>query len=460
MQIDMNKRIGLIAALGVVIMSLLPFGDCRAQGRMVDGIVASVGTHPVFLSDIQMELMRMQMQGENAPEIGECEILESVLIHNLLLDQADHDSIPQSSGGASHEVNRRIAYFVQQAGSEKELERRYGRSIREIRKEMQTMIDEQQRAAQVRQSVVKDVSVTPSEVVEFYHQQPLDSLPMVPQSYIFRQLVLNPLSEQEAEYEVRERLLALRNRILKGENFAGLATAYSEDRASAIKGGEMGYMPKDSFVKPFADAAVSLQEGQVSNIVKTEFGYHILQMVGRKGKLINVRHILLKPSYTPTMMRATAARLDSIRGLLCDTLTFEQACFAYSEDKESRLSGGYAVNPRAGGLAFDREVMQPTDFYAIKDLKEGEVSRAYQGFDKHGGAVVKIVKLEKVIPAHRLNLELDYDKVQELAKRKKEEEKFRSWIEDKVKHTYVRISKEFKDCRFTNDCWSSKFSTK
>ncbi len=444
--------------LGWCLGLLLMLSGVARGGELVDGVVATVGTHPVFLSDVEMEIARARMQG-GGPAPSRCEVLESVLIHNLFLDQADLDSIPSNATGESPETDRRIAYFIQQAGGEAGLEKAYGRPIQQIRKDLQKMLDEQQRTSQVRQSVVRDVQVTPSEVRAFYAGEPRDSLPMMPVSYIYRQLVLDPTDKSLADYEVRERLLKLRGRIIKGERFSTLAVAYSEDRGSAIKGGEMGYLPKESFVKPFADAAASLREGQVSNIVKTEYGYHIIQMIGRKDKLINVRHILLKPSYTSEMIARTSQRLDSIRGLLSDSLTFAQACERYSQDKDTKMNGGYAVNPMAGGLRFEKEAILPVDFYALQELKEGQVSRPYESRDRLGNAVVKMVQLERIIPAHRVNLELDYDRVQELAKQRKERKVLEEWIGKKVGRTYIHIDPEYKSCRFERSAWTPKFES-
>jgi len=240
-----------------------------------------------------MELMRMRMQGVPVNANSRCEVLESLLLKNVLLDQADLDSVVVKSSEVDAEVDRRIQYFLQQVGGETELVKQYGKPIREIRAELATMLTDQRRAERVRASVVGDVKVTPSQVKNFYAHVVPDSLPLMPESFIYRQLVMQPVSSDNATYEVKERLLALRQRILQGERFATLAMAYSEDRASAARGGEMGYMPKESFVKPFADAAFALQDGQVSQIVETEYGFHIIQMIGKKGKTANVRHILL-----------------------------------------------------------------------------------------------------------------------------------------------------------------------
>lgn len=423
---------------------------------LIDGTVATVGRRTVLFSDIEQERLRMRLQGAKEEETKTCHILENLLVHHLLLDQADLDSVPDFTTEAAQETEQRIAFFLQQAGSEKELEKQYGRGIRDIKKEMQTMIAEQRRVESVRQGIIKDVKVTPSQVRSFYEQFPEDSLSMVPESYIYRQLVLHPVESSEAEYRVRERLLELRERILKGERFSTLAMAYSEDRSSAVRGGEMGYLPRESFVKPFGDAAWSLQEGQVSKIVQTEFGFHIIQMIGRKGDLVNVRHILLKPSFTSDVIQRTITKLDSIRTLIVeDSVTFDVACYHYSDDESARLNGGFAVNIQRGGVEFTREEILPIDYYALQELQDGQISASFESRDLHGNVIVKILQLEKRIPTHKMNLEQDYADLQELTKRDKERKVFARWLQEKRKNIYIQLETPYAECEFNMPIWQN-----
>lgn len=424
------------------------------RGQQIDGTVAMVGTRTVLLSDVEMELMRLRMQGVPLTSRSRCEVLESLLLKNILLDQADMDSVVVSENELSGEVDRRIQYFIQQVGSEDELVRQYGKPVREIRAELSTMLTEQRRTERVRTSVVGDVKVAPSQVKRFYERTAQDSLPMMPEAYVYRQLVMAPLSSEMATYDVKERLLGLRQRILNGERFSTLAMAYSEDRTSAARGGEMGYMPRESFVKPFADAAFALQDGQVSQIVETEYGYHIIQMIGKKGKTANVRHILLKPHYTATMIQATVDRLDSIRSaVLQDSLTFEQTCYRYSTDKETRLNGGVSINPVHGGVKLDKESMVPSDYYEVRTLEPNGISKPFESRDVRGNVVVKVVQLVRRVPMHRATLEEDYDVVQGLAKQEKEKQLFENWLAKKEQSLYVSIDSQFSDCTFTREYW-------
>jgi peptidyl-prolyl cis-trans isomerase, PPIC-type len=450
----LQKRFTFLASLLFVVL-----GASNAQ--LLDGTIANVGTRQLLYSDVEMEMVRARIQNADVKKNTACGVLEGLLVHYMLLDQADLDSIPVQSLDNSQEIEQRLAHYIQQAGSEEALEKQYGRTLAEIRQEMAELLGEQRRSEQVRAKIVDKVSVTPSEVRAYFASQPADSLQMLPEQFIYRQLVLSPLEAAEAEFQVKEKLLNLRERILKGERFSTLAVAYSEDRGSAIKGGEMGYMPREGFVKSFADAAFALKDGQVSPIVKTEYGYHLIQMIGKKGKLANVRHILMRPSYSSAVLALTSKRLDSIKmRIQQDSITFEEACLKYSDDKDTRLNGGFAVNPQVGGTSLDKETMMPVDYYAIKELKEGEMSAPFESRDRVGNVVIKIIRLERIIPPHRMNLKEDYALVQNLAKQEKERKVFDAWIEKKQNNMYIWLDDRYADCPFRYAFWKSKMTKK
>lgn len=441
----------LVAFLGV---------DC-VSAQLLDGTIANVGTRQLLYSDVEMEMVRARMQNAEAQKNTTCGVLEGLLVHYMLLDQADLDSIPLQSLDNSQEIEQRLSHYIQQAGSEDALEKQYGRTIAEIRQEMSQLVGEQRRSEQVRGKIIEKVLVTPSEVKQYFAALPSDSLQLIPEQFIYRQLVLSPIEAAEAEFQVKEKLLNLRERILKGERFSTLAVAYSEDRGSSIKGGEMGYMPREGFVKSFADAAFALNDGQVSPIVKTEYGYHLIQMIGKKGKLANVRHILLRPSYSSEILSRTVKRLDSIKALIgADSLTFEDACLKYSDDKDTRLNGGFAVNPQTGGTILDKETMMPVDYYAIKELKVGEMSAPFESRDRLGNVVIKVIRLERVIPSHKMNLNEDYALVQSMAKQQKERKVFDDWVEKKQSNMYIWLDSRYADCPFKYTFWKSKMTSK
>lgn len=449
----------LIKRLAILLAAFLGV-DCVCA-QLLDGTIANVGTRQLLYSDVEMEMVRARMQNAEAQKNTTCGVLEGLLVHYMLLDQADLDSIPLQSLDNSQEIEQRLSHYIQQAGSEDALEKQYGRTIAEIRQEMSQLVGEQRRSEQVRGKIIEKVLVTPSEVKQYFAALPSDSLQLIPEQFIYRQLVLSPIEAAEAEFQVKEKLLNLRERILKGERFSTLAVAYSEDRGSSIKGGEMGYMPREGFVKSFADAAFALNDGQVSPIVKTEYGYHLIQMIGKKGKLANVRHILLRPSYSSEILSRTVKRLDSIKALIgADSLTFEDACLKYSDDKDTRLNGGFAVNPQTGGTTLDKETMMPVDYYAIKELKVGEMSAPFESRDRLGNVVIKVIRLERVIPSHKMNLNEDYALVQSMAKQQKERKVFDDWVEKKQSNMYIWLDSRYADCPFKYTFWKSKMTSK
>lgn len=432
---------------------VLFYGNLKAQ-TVIDQIVAVVGDEMIMLSDIEQEAMRQKMQGYTSEGDIKCEILEQLMVQKLLLDQAKLDSLSSNEIGVEREVEQRLRYFLSQMGNEAALEKYFNKAMYEIRNDLRDIIRQQQLTEQMRSKIVENVKVTPSEVKKLFKTIPSDSIPIIPEQYVIKQIVINPPASGDAKFLVKEKLLELRERILNGERFSTLAVIYSEDRASAAKGGELGFRSRDELVKSFADAAFNLKEGQVSSIVESEYGFHIIQMVEKRDNQVNVRHILMKPSYTSEMTAAAQQKLDSIANLITpDSLTFEIAALRFSEDKKTRLNGGLMVNPQTGTSMFQKEHLAPADFYVIKDLKKGEVSRPFESRDEHANVIFKLIKIEDIIPSHNASLEQDYATIQNLAKQEKEHEVFMKWIEKKKKQAFIRIDPSFGGCKFSTEGW-------
>jgi peptidyl-prolyl cis-trans isomerase SurA len=439
--------------LSLTIAFILFFTPTFSQ-HVIDQVLAVVGNEKILLSDIEQEELRMKMQGYKPEGDVKCQVLEDLLINKLLLHQAQIDSIPVSEMHVDGEMERRLRFFVGQVGSEAALEKYFNKSIFQIKDDLRKAIREAQLTQQMQEKIVSNIIVTPSEVKKFFKTIPSDSLPIIPEQYEFRQIVLYPPASAEAKFLVREQLLELRERILKGERFTTLAVAYSEDRASAARGGELGFRSREELVKSFADVAFNLKDGQVSQIVETEYGFHIIQMIERRGDQVNVRHILMKTSFPQSMLTKTQTRLDSIANLIRnDSITFIQAAQQFSEDEKTRLSGGLVINSQKGVSLFEKEHLQPSDFYAIRNLKQGEVSAAFESRDLHANVIYKVILLTRVVPQHKANLNDDYATVQQIAKGQKQQEEFLRWINEKVKKTYVRIDPSFSNCEFEMKGW-------
>lgn len=432
---------------------VLFYGNLSAQ-TVIDQVVAVVGDEMIMLSDIEQEAMRQKMQGYTSEGDIKCEILEQLMIQKLLLDQAKIDSLTTNEIGVEREVEQRLRYFLSQMGNEAALEKYFNKAMYEIRSDLRDIIRQQQLTEQMRSKIVENVKVTPSEISKLFKTIPSDSLPIIPEQYMLKQIMINPPAATDAKFLVKEKLLELRQRILNGERFSTLAVIYSEDRGSAAKGGELGFRSREELVKSFADAAFNLKEGQVSSIVESEYGFHIIQMIEKRDNQVNVRHILMKPTYTTEMTAAAQQKLDSIANLIkLDSLTFEGAALRFSEDKKTRLNGGIMVNPQSGTSLFQKDQLAPADYYVIKELKKGEMSRPFESRDEHANVVFKLVKIEDIIPSHKASLEQDYSIIQNLAKREKENEIFMKWLEKKKKQTFIRIDPSFRGCKFSSEGW-------
>ena len=439
-----------------VLLLLLTFSLVRTtfSQEVIDKVIAVVGGDMILKSDIEQEVMRLKMQGGLPEGDVKCQLLEQILIQKLLLHQSKIDSISPNDAAIEGEIDRRLRYFVNQIGSEKALESYFHKTIYVIKEDLREVIREQQLTQQMRQKVVEKITVTPSEVKLFYKTIPADSLPLIPEQYVLREITMYPPSSAEAKFRVKEKLLDIRSRILKGERFSMLAMAYSEDLASAKKGGELGFRTRDELVKSFADAAFNLAEGQVSQIVESEYGFHIIQMIEKRNNQVNVRHILLKPQFSSDMLIEAQNKLDSIAKLIkTDSLTFEKACAYYSEDKKSRMNGGLVVNPATNTKYFEKEQLQPSDYYVIKELKKGMVSVSFESRDDKANVIFKIIRIENIIPAHKANLIDDYNIIQEMTKRSRENDIFMNWVKEKQKVTYIKIDPDYKGCVFQSDGW-------
>ena len=420
----------------------------------IDQVLGVVGSEKVLLSDIEQEHLRLKMQGIETPGDVKCSVFEDLLIHKLLIHQAAIDSIEVGNSMVESELERRLRYFVNQVGSEAELEKYFNKSIFQIKNDLRKSIKESLIAQQMQESIESSVSVTPSEVKKLFRDIPTDSLPTIPEQYEVRQIVLYPPASGDAKLAVREQLLDLRERILKGERFSTLAVAYSEDRASASRGGELGFRSRDELVKSFADVAFNLRDGQVSQIVESEYGFHLIQMIERRNDQVNVRHILMKPTYTPSQLAESTNKLDSIVNLInADSLTFMQAAQKFSEDDKTRLSGGLMINPRTNTSLFEKEHLAPADFYVIRNLKVDEISAPFESRDEHANVVNKVVTITRIIPQHKANIEQDYATIQQMATMQKKQEVFTEWVQKKISSTFIRIDPSFQNCPFEFSGW-------
>ncbi|RLD62760.1 MAG: peptidylprolyl isomerase [Bacteroidetes bacterium] len=445
-----NIKEKIISLLILITLSASVF----SQTKVVDQIIGVVGKNIILESDIENQRLQLQSQGYYSSGDIKCEIFEDMLFQKLLVNQAAIDSIEVSENEVKGELDRRIQYFIAQIGSQKKLEEFYGKSLLQIKDEFSKVIKEQLITQKMRQEITKDLKITPSEVRTFFKKLSKDSLPYIKSEVEIQQICKYPKVEDIEILRVKERLRNFKERINNGKSFATLAVLYSEDPGSAKKGGELGFVGRGDLVPEFAAVAFNLKEGEVSKIVKTDYGYHIIQLIEKKGERINVRHILLKPKVSTQEKLCAKQFLDSVKNLInIDTISFKDAVLKYSDDKETRFNSGIVVNPQTNASAFELEQLDPDVSYAIKNLKVGEMSEPFESVDANGKLVYKIVKLKSKTEGHIANMNDDYQKIQDAALEEKKQDFIDSWIEKKQKTTFIKVDDSYKNCKFNHKGW-------
>jgi len=428
------------------------------KGKVIDQVVAVVGNSEILESDLTNQYLNYRMQGniQGTESEMKCDILESLLYQKLMLTQAQFDSLTVDEVQVSGELESRLSTFINQFGSQEQMEKYYGKSIAEIKSELHDIVKDQLLSQQVQQKIISNVAVTPSEVRDFYNSLPKDSIPLIKTEYVIRQIVLSPPVSVEEKLRVKKELLELRKRILNGESFSTMAILYSEDPGSAKKGGELGFYGRGQLYPQFEAAAYKLKPGQISDVVETKAGYHIIQMIAKKGNYINVRHILLIPKVSPLALQKAKEKLDSIAKLIrSDSMTFADAVTKFSEGP-NKNSGGYLLNQQTGGTEFEGEQLDPQVSFTINNMKQGEISNAVPFKTDDQRDAYRILYLEKKIMPHRANLKTDYDKIEKWALMAKQQKAVDNWINEKAQNTYIRISKSYQNCDFKHHWGKNK----
>lgn len=423
------------------------------QAQVIDKVVAVVGKNIILQSDIEEQYTQYRLQGgiKGSATSIRCEILEDLLFRKLMLNQAELDSITVTDDQVESEMDYRVRYFVSQLGSEEKLEQYYNKSMPEIKNELRTIIKDQKLIEEVQRGIVSGVSATPSDVREFYYSIPKDSIPMVSAQYEIAQLVKKPPITLDEKLAVKDELYELRSRILKGERFSTIARIYSEDPGTAKKGGETGFQGRGGFVPEFEAAAFALKEGEVSEVVETEYGFHIIQLIERRGDYVNVRHVLRTLKVSPEALQTAYDQLDSIANLIRnDSITFDEAVRKFS-DEDDKVNGGYLVNENTGSTLFAAEDLDQQVSVVVNKLQVGEVSDPVPMKTKNGKDAYRLLIIKKKTTAHKANLKDDYALIQQWTMQKKRQEAINKWIDDKSTKAYVNISEEYRDCDFQFD---------
>lgn len=456
----MGNFLRTAVALALAGISCMAYGQKYPNG-IIDKTIAVVGNEMIMISQLEEEVQIMKAQGFSSDRDARCEILENMMVSKLFLMQARLDSLSVNNDMVEGALQNRIDQFRTYFGGDEGMEKQFGKPLYKLRQEWREAFQDQSLTQQMQDNIMSDIpEVTPHDVEEYLKKTDPDDLPVVPIKYQLSQICIYP-DREAANLAVKERLLAIRERIINGEKFSTLARIYSQDPGSALKGGELGMASKSIFWPAFSDAAMALKPGVVSQIVETPDGFHIIEVLEKKGDMFNARHILLKPEYTDEDRTKAFNVLDSLKTEMTNgAVTFEMAARFYSEDPATKTNGGQMADPNTGSSYFEIDQLKPQDYAAIKDLKEGEISDPVESLDnegRNGNTVYKIIKVDKILPAHTASFENDYSllvgQVEQDASMKAVDE----FIASKLKTTYIVIDPLFRYCEFDHDGWADKF---
>ncbi len=439
-----------------IILFILLLAPLRAD-NVIDQVIWVVGDEPILLSEVEEERLRAQYEGQQIPGDPYCVIPEQMAIQKLYLHQAELDSIEVNESTVSHQVDMRINYYISQIGSREKMEEYFRKTSSEIREELMETVRNQMIIQQLQSKLTSHIKPTPAEVRRFYRTLPQDSIPVVAAHVEVQILSLEPPVPREELDRIKSRLRDYTERVNSGTaDFAMLARLYSEDTESAKRGGELGFLGKGQLVEAFADVAFNLTDPKkVSRIVETEYGYHIIQLIERKGERINCRHILLRPRVSADDKIKAINHLDTIAKLIRqDSLLFEQAVALYSQDKQTALNGGLMMNAMNGSSRFEYQDLPPEIAKQIYSMQPGDISEPFMMMDPaKNKEVCCIVRLKTKQDVHKANLTDDFQVVRAMLEEKLSSEFLENWIRRKQKETYIHISQGWQGCDFQYPGW-------
>ena len=456
-------RIGILktAALSAALCLPLLASAQKYGNGLIDKTVAVVGAEAITISDIEGQVQMMRAQGMASDRNARCEVLENMMESKIFLMQARVDSLSVNMDMVEGELSQQMDMFRTRLGSDEAVEKYFGKPLYRLRQEWRKTMEDQSLIQQEQSQVASNIpELTPYDVKQYLDTLAREDVPLVPAKYQLSQIAIYP-DREAANLAVKEKLLSLRERILSGEKFSTLARIYSEDVNSALRGGELGMASKSSFWPVFSDAAMSLKPGVISQIVETPDGFHIIEVLEKKGDMFNARHILIKPKYTAEDQEKAFAKLDSLRTEINNgAVSFALAARFYSEDPATRTNGGQMADPHTGSSYFEIDQLKPQDYAAIKDLKEGEISEPVASLDnegRNGNTVYKIIRVDKILPSHPATFENDYTQLLEQVRHQKQIRAIEAFIDEKIKTTYIVIDPMYRECSFNREGWAEKF---
>jgi peptidyl-prolyl cis-trans isomerase SurA len=449
------KRNNTMKITGLFLIAALFTTTVTAQDKVVDQIVALVGGNIILKSEIERMHMEQQAQGVTSEGDMKCEILENYLVDKLLVAEAELDTLIEvTPSQVNQRMDQQLAMYISYMGNEKAVEEYFKKSIVEIKSEMKEGIRNQLLSQQMREKIVKDVTVTPSEVRYNFRNLKNEEIPTIPTQFEYAQITFQPVIDLEEDNRIKAKLREIKKRIEDGSSFATMAVLYSEC-PSAKDGGVIGYSGRAELDPAYAAVAFNLKDDKVSNVVRSAFGYHIMELVDKKGDKVNTRHILMKPKISVEAKEVASNRLDSLANMIRkNEIPFEEAAQIFSYDKNSRNNAGIVINPSSMSSKFSVEELDPDVSKIITKMNVNEVSKPFESIDKETQLpVFKIIKVIKKTDSHKADLQNDYQQLAEMYLTKKKEQIFNDWINKQQAETYIRIDATYANCNFNFNSW-------
>lgn len=444
-----------VSRLGLLLAVVILCGQSLVAQEVADKIIAIVGKNRIILqSELEMQVAQSRAQDPNFSDSNKCGILQAMILQKILIEQSERDSVRVSDEDVDAQLDNRVRYFTQLYGSKEKLEQVSGKTIYQLKEDYRDVIKEQMLAEKVQGTILENTKITPAEVESFYKRIPVDSLPFFPAAVEVGQIVIDPPVSAEMQDYAHQKIEDIRKKIVdEGKSFETMAGIYSEDPGSRDNGGRYdGVTRNGPWVQEFVAAVFKLQNGEISPIVKTKFGYHIIQMVNRRGDEADIRHILIKPEITNTDFQKSLARLDSIRTLLVDgKMTFPEAVGKFSTDEAAKRTGGMIVDPSTGSSELDISKLDPAMVLLLDSLKNGSYSAPHVFMNDQHEKSARIVYLKSRTAPHKANLKEDYGKIQEVALAEKKRNKLQNWVKTKMPTYYLWIAPEYQGCDVLKD---------
>lgn len=417
--------------------------------QLIDKVVAQVGSELILLSDIETEYNYIKSRNQSPGEEAKCNILEQIMAQKLLITQAKLDSIEVSDEQVNSQLDLRMESILRQMGGDEELFKQYyGKSVAEMKQIYKDDIKNKLLAESMQQSLMANINITPSEVKKFYYSIPTDSLPYFNSEVEISQIIVTPTINEIEKQKALATAKELKTKIDNGADIGELAKQFSDDPGSAAQNGDLGWVKRGTFVPKFEAVAYGLKKGEISDIVESEFGFHIIQLIERRGNSIHTKHILIKPKLTTADLTKAKELLDSIRLLILnDSISFEYAVKKYSDKKSmSYNNNGRMTNPATQTTFFEMKDLPPDIYFAIENIKVGDITETMETIDERGETKYQIIKVVTKTEPHRASLKEDYSRIQNFAKASKKNEYINNWVENKIKNTYIRVDKEYTKC--------------